>query len=115
VATWEDVRRIAAALPQTEEGTSWRQPSFRVAGKWFVGMSVHEEGSLVVRCDPEERPFILESRPDVFWLTPHYEPSGRYVLVRLDPIDMEELRERIVDSWLIAAPKRVRAGFEAES
>jgi hypothetical protein len=115
VASWEDVRRVAAALPESEEGTSWRRPSFRVAGRWFVGMSVHEEGSLVVRCDPDERALMVASRPDVFWLTPHYEPSGRYVLVRLDAVDDEELRGRIVDSWLIAAPKRVRARFEGES
>jgi hypothetical protein len=115
VATWDDVRRIASALPETEEGASWRQPSFRVAGKWFVGMSAHEEGSLVVRCDPDERAFMLESRPHVFWLTPHYEPGGRYVLVRLEPVDVDALRERVVDSWLIAAPKGVRARFEARS
>lgn len=115
MATWDDVRRIASALPETEEGTSWRQPSFRVAGKWFVGMSAHEEGALVVRCDPEERAFMLDARPDVFWLTPHYEPTGRYVLVRLGRVDTDELSERIVDSWLIAAPKRARAQLQSDA
>lgn len=104
MATWDDVRRIASALPETEEGTSWRQPSFRVAGRWFVGMSAQEE-----------RAFMLDARPDVFWLTPHYEPTGRYVLVRLGRVDTDELSERIVDSWLIAAPKRARAQLQSDA
>jgi hypothetical protein len=106
VATWEDVRELALGLPEVGEGTSWGKPAFKVAGKWFAGESSHEPGALVVRCDPVEAPFMLEARPDVFWVTPHYEGTA-YVLVHVEAIDREELAGRLEDAWAIAAPKRL--------
>ena len=108
MAGWEDVRELALALPEVEEGTSWRKPSFRVRGKWFAGESPHERGALVLRCDPDERPLMLASQPDVYWITPHYH-DPRYVLVRVEAIDRAELADRVADAWSIAAPKRLRA------
>ena len=108
MASWEDVRALALALPEVEEGTSWRKLSFRVHGKWFAGESPHEEGALVLRCDSEERPLMLASQPDVFWVTPHYH-DPRYVLVRVEAIARDELAERLADAWALAAPKRLRA------
>ena len=37
------------------------------------------------------------------------------MLVRLDAIDLEELRERIEDAWLIQAPKTLAKAFLAAS
>jgi hypothetical protein len=36
------------------------------------------------------------------------------VLVNLDKIDHDELRELITDSWLIKAPPKLRRQFEAQ-
>jgi len=107
VATWDDVRAAARDLPEVEEGTSWRQPALRVRGKWFAGLSSHEDGALVLRCDLDERPLMLASLPDVFWSTPHYDGSP-FILVRLEAIDLDELVDRVTDSWLLSAPKRLR-------
>jgi hypothetical protein len=106
VATWDDVRELALALPEVEEGTTYRKPAFRVAGKTFAWESPHVRGALVLRCDALELPFILESDPDAFYVTPHYE-GYPMVLVRLDRIDHDELAGRLEDSWAIAAPKRL--------
>ncbi len=106
MATWDDVRELALALAEVEETTSWRRPAFKVAGKWFAGESPHERGALVLRCDADEVPFMLESQPDVFWQTPHYAGSP-YVLVHVDAIDPEELQARLEDAWALGAPKRL--------
>jgi hypothetical protein len=103
VATWDDVRAIALGLPEAEESTSYRQPAFKVRGKMFVCMSPHEQGALVLRCDPDERPVILETSPHAFYVTPHYEGHA-YVLARLDVAERDELAGRIEDSWLLSAP-----------
>ena len=104
MATWDDVRTLGSELPEVVESTSYGQPALRVRKKWFTGMSPHEEGALVVRVEREERSLMIEARPDVYYLTPHYEGHD-LVLMRLDAADRDELRERLIDSWLAAAPK----------
>ena len=106
MATWEDVRELALALPGAEESTSYGQPAFRVRGKLFAWLSPHEQGALVLKCDPEERPLLIDAQPDAFYVTPHYKGYPA-VLVRLDVVDDDELAERVTDSWLGTAPKRL--------
>jgi hypothetical protein len=108
VATWQSVRRLAAKLPESEERTSWGKPSLFVRKKLFACMSTREEGALVLRVERDERPLMMESRPEVFYLTPHYE-SGDWILVRLDAVDLEELEDRLVDSWCLSAPPKLAA------
>ena len=112
---WDTVRELALALPEAEEEALQSRPAFRVRGKPFVWMSPHKEaaGALVVRADPEEKHLLLESNPDVYYTTPHYEKWAG-VLIRPERIEAGELRERIEDSWLLVAPKRVARAFLAE-
>lgn len=114
MATWDDVRELALALPEAEESTSYRKPAFKVGGKAFAWESPHEHGALVLRCDALELPFILESDPAVFYVTPHYD-GHPMMLVRVDTIDHEELAGRLKDAWAIAAPKRLLATLGRDS
>ena len=111
MATWDDVRRLGAELPEVEEGTAYRRPALRVRRKMFAAMSPHEEGALVVRVDELEKPLLIESRPDVYFSTPHYD-GWPMLLVRLEEADDEALRERLEDSWLLAAPPALAATLE---
>jgi hypothetical protein len=108
VATWETVRELGLKLPESYERTSWRMPSLYVRKRMFACMSGREEGALVLRAERDERPLMIESRSDVFYVTPHYE-GGEWVLVRLDAVDLEELQDRLVDSWALAAPPSLAA------
>jgi hypothetical protein len=83
-----------------------------VRGKTFVALR-SEPDALVVRCDGEEKPFLLEARPDLVFTTPHYD-GYPYLLVRLDA-PPGEIRELVVDSWLLVAPKTLARRFAAES
>ncbi len=49
---------------------------------------------------------LLADDPAVFFTTPHFDGYPA-VLVRLDAIAVEELREVIVEAWLARAPKRL--------
>ncbi len=108
MADWETVRELAGALPGVEEQVSYGQPALRVKGKLFVWMSPNRDarGALAVRVDPEEKSMILEASPEVYFTVPHYDGYPA-VLVRLEAIGREELRERIEDAWLLRAPKRL--------
>ena len=98
VAGWDDVLRIGLALPDVEESTSYRQPCLKVRGRAFVNLSPSEPGALVVHVPLEEQPLRIAARPDVYFVTPHYEGYG-CVLLRLDVVDEDELAGAIEDAW----------------
>jgi hypothetical protein len=106
-ADWGTVREIAAALPGAEESTTYGKPAFKVRGKLFVWISPdrHADDALAVRIDPGEKELLLEAN-DAYFATAHYE-GHPIVLVRLDRISRTQLEERIEDSWLLRAPKRL--------
>jgi hypothetical protein len=102
--TWADVLEAARDLPEVEETTSYGRPTLKVRGKFFAALRTSPD-AVVVKCDLEEKPFLLEARPDVLFETPHYHGYGA-MLIRLEA-SRDDLREFLVDSWLLAAPKRL--------
>ena len=120
MATWEDVRRLALALPETSEDAKRGVASWRVRDKMFVwerplrasevralGDSAPEGPILGVRVeDLGVKEALLAADPEKFFTTPHFEGYPA-VLVLLEEIGVEELRELIVEAWLTRAPKRL--------
>jgi hypothetical protein len=98
MATWEDVQRLAGEFSDTEESTVYRRPAYKVHGKSFAWMSPHEEGALVTRVDPDELPFLLAAKPELYFTTSHYKPHPM-VLIRLELAGEDDLRERMGDSY----------------
>ena len=112
VVDWETIRELALALPDAEEEPGER-PGWRVRGKLFAWKSRERDGgTLALRVDRDEKQLMLDSYPDLYFQTPHYEGYPG-VLVHLDAIDVDELRERIEDAWLIQAPKRLASEYLA--
>ena len=111
VLTWRDVVELARELPEIEESTSYGRPALKVRGK-FVAALRTDPDALVLRCDLEEKPLLLEARPDILFETPHYHGYGA-MLIRLDaPLDT--VREFLFDSWLVAAPKKLARELSLE-
>ena len=110
MATWDDVRKLALKLPEAEESTNYRKPAFKVAGKTFAWESPHVKGALVLHCDPGELPLMIEANPEMFFTTSHYDGYAM-VLVNLEHADKKELSERIEESWLFAAPKKLADAY----
>jgi hypothetical protein len=115
VADWKTVREIAGAFPGAEESTTYGKPCFKVNKKLFAWGRPDDaaEGARAVRVDPGELPLLLEGAPDRYFQTPHYH-GHPILLVRLDAIAPQELAERIEDSWLLRAPKRLVDAFVAD-
>ena len=127
MATWDDVRRLALALPETAEKASYGgAPGWTVKGKGFVwdrplrradldalGPAAPDGPVLGARVpDLGAKEALLAARPDVYFTTPHFD-GYTAVLVRLDRIDVDELEELVVEAWLARAPKRLGAAFIA--
>lgn len=124
MADWADVRRIALALPEVVEVTSWGQPSWQVNKKSFVwdrplrkadlaalGDSAPEGSVLGARvADVGVKEALVADDPAVYFTTPHFDGYPA-VLVRLDAIDDEELTELVTEAWLLRAPKRLANAY----
>ncbi len=120
MATWEDVRRIALALPETSERLSRRLASWRVRDKAFVWERPLRPADLrALGGDAPSGPILgaqvehlvvkealLADDPDVFFTTPHFDGYPA-ILVRLDRIAVEDLKEVVTEAWLARAPKRL--------
>jgi hypothetical protein len=128
VAGWDDVRRIALALPETSEGTSWGTASWGVRGKGFVWERPLRKADLKALGDDAPDGPILGARvehlvakeamladdPEVFFTTPHFDGYPA-VLVLLEKISVEDLEEVIVEAWLARAPKRLAEKYVEEN
>jgi len=118
MADWDDVRRIALALPDTGERLSHGNVSWRVADKLFVwDRPLRPKEALALGEDAPDGPILgarvehlgakealLADDPGVYFTTPHFDGYPA-ILVRLERIALDELEELIVEAWLCRAPK----------
>ena len=112
---FDAVREIAKALPDVEESTSYGATSFKVRGRLLACPAVNrsaEPGSLVVRIDLPQRAELLATEPDVYYLTPHYEPYCS-ILVRLDRISRKSLRNLLGLAWVFVTSEAPKARRKA--
>lgn len=114
MVTENDVRRVALSLPETTEKPSYGMPGFRVKDRGFA--RIREEGDVLVVwvADEGEKRGLVESEPEKFFTTPHYDGYPT-VLVRFSAIDENELRELLTESWRLRAPKKLAIQFDAEA
>ncbi len=124
MATWEDIRRVMRALPETTERVSagtmqwrvkeklvaWERP-LRRADHEALGASAPEGPILGVRTpDVGVKEALLADDPGVYFTTPHFDGYPA-VLVRLEAIDVAELEEVLVEAWITQAPKRLARDY----
>ena len=127
MATWDDVRGLALALPETSEHVSRGSAQWKVRTKGFVwerplrradldslGIEAQDGPVLGAWTDDEAVKFALISEdPSIFFTTPHFDgyPS---VLIKLPEIGIELLEEVVTEAWLAVAPDRLAREFLAE-
>ena len=126
MATWDDVRRLALALPETSERTSRDNAQWRVKDKLFVWERPLRRSDLEALGDAAPTGPILGARvehevakqaliaddPGVFFTTPHFDGYPA-ILVRLDKIAPDVLEEVIVEAWLCRAPRKLAQAYKA--
>ena len=126
MANWDDVRRIALALPESAEDVRHGNMSWGVKGKVFCWERPLRKGDLealgnaapdgaiagVRTADEGEKLALIDEDPSVFFTTPHFNGYPA-VLVQLDAIKVSRLDELLTEAWLVQAPKRLAATFLA--
>ena len=128
MATWDDVQRIALALPETSEAISREHRQWRVKDKLFVWERPLRRADLeALGAEAPQGPILgarvehliakealLADDSDVYFTTPHFDGYPA-VLVQLERIGLDDLQELIVEAWLARAPKRLAREFMDES
>jgi hypothetical protein len=124
MATWTDVSRVVATLPETAEPTPrtwrvrkklivWERP-LRKADLEALGADAPDGDVLGARVADEGVKFaLIADEPEIFFTTPHFD-GYPMVLVRLAAIDTTELTELVTDAWLAQAPKTLVKAFRSE-
>lgn len=124
MATWDDVARLALALPETSEGVSREHRQWKVKEKGFVwerplrrrdfddlGDAAPDGPILGARVEHlVAKEALLAEDSGVYFTTPHFEGYPA-ILVRLEAIGTEDLEELITEAWLCRAPKRLAKTF----
>ena len=104
------VRELGRALPDVEEGTAYGSPALKVRGRMFACVPTHrsaEPDSLVVCIDFAQRDELIADEPATYYLTPHYV-NYAVVLVRLDRIHRDALRDLLQSAWRFVSAKGKR-------
>ena len=124
MADWEDVSRLALALPEAVESTVRGNRAWKVKDKLFVWERPLRRSDLeALGADAPTGPILgarvahliakealIADDPSVFFTTPHFDGYPA-VLIRLDAITTEILEEVVVEAWLARAPKRLAERF----
>jgi hypothetical protein len=104
--TFETVRRIGLAFPNTEEGTSYGTPALKVKGKLFSRLKEDGE-SIVIHMPFERRDDMMKEDPDAYYITDHYRKYP-YMLVRLSKISEQALSDLLQGSYRAALASKRR-------
>ncbi|MGH3159479.1 MAG: MmcQ/YjbR family DNA-binding protein, partial [Streptosporangiaceae bacterium] len=121
MTTFDDVARLALALPETTQTESRGSRTWQVAGKAFAwerpfskadikrfGEQTPPDGEiLAVRVeDLGEKEAVLAAQTEGFFTIPHFDGYAA-VLILLRKVPDKALREAITDAWLTRAPAKL--------
>jgi hypothetical protein len=108
IRAFDAVKAAGLALPGVESATRYDgAPVLKAGGVFMAGLATHPEAepaTLVFRIDPEERAWLLEEAPAVYYVTDYYRPHP-VVLVRLSQLTRDALRDLLSASRQLALKK----------
>lgn len=105
---WDDVVAYALSLPDTILENHYGTPCPKLNKKAFAAPG-REAGSFCMMVQKDEKEMLLETDPDTFWQTPHYE-GWPGVLVRYGRA-RERVEAYLQRGWWDRASKAQRAAF----
>ena len=104
--TIEQVREVALTLPRAYEAFVQGRVKFRVGRIVWLAFA-KDETMMGFAFPKEERQALVDSEPDKFLLPKQRDMRYQWVVVRLDRIDEQEMREIVLDAWRMVVPRKV--------
>lgn len=123
--TLDDIATMASELPEVTQGGAPGNRVWYVAGKLFAwerafskadikrfGAEVPPEGPILAArvADLGEKEAVLAAPPTGFFTISHFDGHAA-VLIQLDVVTVDAVREAVVDSWLACAPPKLAARY----
>ncbi|MFF7634210.1 MmcQ/YjbR family DNA-binding protein [Kitasatospora sp. NPDC008050] len=112
MATVEQVRAAALALPRTSEHLIRDRVKFRVGRIVYLALS-SDETVLGFAFPREERELLLATEPGLYLPPEPADERFNWLQLRLAAVSEAELGEIVLDAWRMVVPKRVAAEHEA--
>ncbi|PZG17372.1 MmcQ/YjbR family DNA-binding protein [Nonomuraea aridisoli] len=106
--TPDDVRRLALALPETTQGTHFRNIAFKVRGRSFAGLE--GDTHVTLSLGEEEVRAAVADETGIEEIRRSDRPIG--IRVDLGAIAPDRFARLIELSWRHAAPKRLVTEYE---
>jgi hypothetical protein len=110
VVTLDEVRSFATGLPRTTEALVRGRVKFRVGRIVYLAFS-RDESLMGFGFPKDWREALVEAEPEKFMLPRPSDLRYNWVVVRLAAIDVEEMRDLVLDAWAMCVPKRVAAAY----
>lgn len=108
---FEQIRQMALSFPDVKEYIIFGGPTFKIGKRYLAGNAKIDPETLCLKVpDKREREFFLTTKPDVYYMHPHYE-SFECLLVRMPLVEPDELRDLFEQAWLAYAPKKLVAAY----
>jgi hypothetical protein len=104
--TVDEVRSFAATLPRSSEAFVRGRIKFRVGRIVYLAFS--KDGEVMGFGFPKAwRAALVEAEPEKFSLPSEHDMRYHWVHVRLDMIDLDEMRDLVENAWALCVPKSV--------
>jgi hypothetical protein len=113
MVTVDEVRAVTAELPRSYEVLVHDRVKFRVGQIVYVAFS-RDETEMGFGFPKADREMLVASDPDKFMLPGATDMRFNWVCVRMEALDVTEMRELVVDAWRMVVPKKVSAAYDEE-
>lgn len=110
MVTVDDVRAVAGELPRSYEALVRGRVKFRVGRIVYVAFS-RDQRVMGFAFPKDEREYLVGTEPDKFLMPDPSDLRYNWVQVRLDAIDLEEMRGLVIDAWSMVVPRSVSAPY----
>jgi hypothetical protein len=111
--TFDDIRKIALAWPEVEDGSSYGTPALKVRKKMLVRLKEDGDSLVMPSVPDDERAMLCDSQPRIFYFTDHYRDYPM-VLIRLSKAKRAIVEPFLRRRWRELASKAAVKDFDAK-
>jgi len=109
--TVDDVLTYARDFERSYVAVVHGRIKLRVRQIVYVAFS-RDETTMGFGFPKDERPALVASDPERFFMPRQSDMRFHWVEVRLAAIDLTEMRELVLDAWRMVVPKKVAAAYD---